>query len=101
MAQNPYQPPIEEKPLAPAESGPGRCPACGQGEYRKLSFTWWGGALGPRLFKHVKCLGCGTTFNSETGQSNNRAIAIYAVVVNLIVVALVFLLFRGGFFRIR
>ena len=35
---------------------------------------------GPRMFNHVKCAHCYTTFNAKTGQSNNTAITIYVIV---------------------
>jgi len=96
MSQNPYQAPTEDKP--PRQTGtpqPGTCPSCGQEDYRKLSFTWWGGALGPRLFHHVKCNGCGATFNSATGASNTTAIVIYSVVVGVVAIAIFALLFNA------
>jgi hypothetical protein len=62
-------------------SGPGggaSCPNCGSTAKKPVTFTWWGGLLGPKMLNHVKCLGCGTAFNGKTGKSNNTAIAIYA-----------------------
>ena len=92
--QNPYHPPKTDQPGAPTQpppqqAGPGVCPSCHSGDYKALKFTWWGGALGPKLFNHVKCNHCGTTFNAKTGKSNNTAIAIYSVVVTAIVIAVV------------
>lgn len=68
------------------------CPACQSRTAQRLNFSWWGGALGPRLLTHVKCGGCGVTYNGKTGRSNNTAIAIYVVVVNVLVLALAALL---------
>ena len=59
------------------------CPKCGSTDAKKVTFTWWGGLLGPKLFNHVKCLDCGTTYNGKTGQSNTRNIVIYTLVVGL------------------
>lgn len=73
----PGYPPPPGQPGPQRGSGPGFCPACGTGEYKKERFTWWGGVLGPKLLSHVTCLGCGTSFNSKTGKSNNTAIGIY------------------------
>ena len=56
------------------------CPTCRGPQFKPVKFTWWGGVLGPKLFNHVKCLNCGTGFNSKTGKSNNKAIAIYVAV---------------------
>jgi predicted nucleic-acid-binding Zn-ribbon protein len=53
------------------------CPSCGQNNAQKVNFTWWGGALGPRLFTHVKCQNCGTEYNGKTGKSNTNNIIIY------------------------
>ena len=61
------------------------CPKCGQTNAQKVGFTWWGGALGPRLFTHVKCQNCGTEYNGKTGQSNQNNILIYFLVSFLIV----------------
>jgi hypothetical protein len=56
------------------------CPNCGQSNAKKVSYTWWGGALGPALFTHVKCENCGTQYNGKTGKSNQQSIVIYNVV---------------------
>jgi len=64
------------------------CPHCGHPEHKKVGFTWWGGALGPRMFNHVECLKCRGTYNSNTGQPNTTGIAIYVVVSTLIVFAI-------------
>jgi predicted RNA-binding Zn-ribbon protein involved in translation (DUF1610 family) len=53
------------------------CPKCGQSNAKKVGFTWWGGALGPRMFTHVKCPNCGTEYNGRTGKSNRTRILIY------------------------
>jgi transposase-like protein len=56
------------------------CPLCGSPHSRKVKFTWWGGALGPALFSHVKCLACGAAYNSKTGKSNTAAVTLYVVI---------------------
>ncbi len=53
------------------------CPNCRQSNAEKVSFTWWGGAIGPALMTQVKCQSCGTQFNGKTGQSNQNNIIIY------------------------
>jgi rubredoxin len=60
------------------------CPKCGGTDIKKVDFTWWGGALGPRLFNHVKCNTCGTAYNGKTGQSNTTNIVIYSVIALVI-----------------
>src|SRR2546423_12142955 len=36
----------------PARSAFAPCPACSSPDARKVTFTWWGGLLGPALFNH-------------------------------------------------
>ena len=56
------------------------CPGCSESNAQPVSYTWWGGFIGPKIFNHVKCRACGTTFNGKTGNSNNMAITIYLLV---------------------
>ena len=56
------------------------CPKCGQSNAQKVNFTWWGGALGPRLISHVKCQNCNTEYNGKTGKSNQTGILLYFLV---------------------
>jgi len=53
------------------------CPNCGQSNAKKVTATWWGGAIGPSLMTHVKCQSCGAQYNGKTGQSNQNNIIIY------------------------
>jgi len=53
------------------------CPNCGQSNAKMVNFTWWGGALGPRMFTHVKCQNCATEYNGKTGKSNQTRILVY------------------------
>jgi hypothetical protein len=69
------------------------CPKCGQNvEPRALGFTWWGGAIGPRLLSHVECPKCSARFNGKTGQSNEQAIRLYLAIVTVIALAVGYLL---------
>ncbi len=68
------------------------CPQCKSQEAREITFTWWGGVLGPKMFNHVKCSQCGTTYNSKTGNSNQQAITIYVAVTTVIAIAIVLFL---------
>ena len=61
------------------------CPKCGQINAKKVNFTWWGGALGPSMFTHVKCQNCSTQYNGKTGKSNQNNIIIYFVASFVIV----------------
>jgi predicted nucleic-acid-binding Zn-ribbon protein len=63
------------------------CPKCGGTQAQPVGFTWWGGVLGPKLFTHVKCAGCGMAYNGKTGRSNDQAIDIYVGVSLVIGVA--------------
>lgn len=69
---------LEEKMKNPIQYAP--CPQCGQSAAKKVSYTWWGGAVGPSMFTHVKCQSCGTQYNGKTGQSNQQNILIYFLV---------------------
>ena len=61
-----------------------------------MSFTWWGGIIGPRLLTHVKCPGCGHAYNGKTGKDNTTGIVIYSIIAaslafGLLIVVLAFL----------
>jgi DNA-directed RNA polymerase subunit RPC12/RpoP len=95
-SNNPYAAPREPSTLPPiSTAGPyPPCPKCGHRDAEKVSFTWWGGVLGPRLFKHVKCKRCGKGFNGTSGKSNTMPIVIYTVVG--VVVAVVLIVMMGN-----
>jgi hypothetical protein len=57
------------------------CPKCNSAAASQLKFTWWGGALGPKLITHVKCNACGNKYNGKTGQDNTTKIVVYFLVV--------------------
>jgi hypothetical protein len=80
---NPYAPPQISTPQTPlvVDGKPfAACPACGNTYAKPIGFTWWGGALGPWLFTHVRCSRCSQDYNGKTGKSNDTAIAIYIMV---------------------
>lgn len=60
------------------------CPKCGSTTATPVTFTWWGGILGPRLLHHVQCTGCGAQFDGTTGQSNTTRIVLYCLVVLIV-----------------
>jgi hypothetical protein len=70
------------------------CPKCAAQQSKEVGFTWWGGVLGPKIFHHVKCLGCGTAYNGKTGKSNQQAIAIYTAVSMAIATFLVVVILK-------
>jgi transposase-like protein len=65
------------------------CPKCASEKSEKIGFTWWGGVVGPKIFNHVKCSQCGTTYNSKTGKSNQQAITIYVAVSTIVAIVVV------------
>jgi hypothetical protein len=88
---NPYASPLAQSATSAGRPGGSQyapCPDCGERNAKKISFTWWGGAVGPALFTHVKCLSCGAKYNGKTGRSNLTAIVIYQVVAVAIVIVI-------------
>jgi hypothetical protein len=69
------------------------CPRCGSDRIAKVSYTWWGGFIGPAMLTHVKCQDCGLAYNGRTGQSNTAGIIIYSVVVGVIAFVVFFAIF--------
>ncbi|SMP74907.1 hypothetical protein SAMN06265222_11873 [Neorhodopirellula lusitana] len=79
---NPYQTPettdsVVGEPLPEDAGRYAPCPSCGQVAAKQVGMTWWGGVLGPKLLKHVRCTCCGRAYNGKTGGSNRWGIAIY------------------------
>jgi len=68
-----------------------KCPKCGSPESKPVSFTWWGGVVGPKILHHVKCLGCGQAYNGKSGKLNTTAIIIW----NVVIFGLAFVIFFG------
>jgi transposase-like protein len=60
------------------------CPICNQSNAKQMTWTWWGGFIGPLLISHVKCQSCGKTYNGKTGKDNTTIIAIYNLIAVLI-----------------
>jgi hypothetical protein len=98
---NPTPPPLppqqfqqpQPAPVLPYDSGTGvPCPRCGHRASKPVSFTWWGGLIGPKLLSHVQCLGCRYQFNGKTGRPNTTGIVIYTVVALAIVLFFVVLM---------
>ncbi|MEZ5426546.1 MAG: hypothetical protein R2747_09795 [Pyrinomonadaceae bacterium] len=74
------------------------CPKCGAFDAEPMSFTWWGGLLGPKILTHVKCPNCRATYNGKTGRDNTTGIVIYVTVVGLVTTVLcAFLIFLVTF----
>ncbi len=77
------------------------CPACGSRGSNKVSWTWWGGILGPRMCNHVRCNQCGTAYNGKTGNYNTTAIAVYLGVSFALGFGILILIALAGFFGAR
>jgi len=99
QSRNPYSAPRASLDMEPdaAPRGPraeGACPRCGAADLTRPSFTWWGGAIGPKLLHHTVCRGCGFGFHAKTGKSNGGAITAYVIASFALALVLVFLLGR-------
>ena len=70
-----------------------QCPKCSSSNAEQLKFTWWGGLIGPKILKHVKCNSCGAKYSGKAGKDNTSGIIIYSVVVGVIVFGLMFVFF--------
>lgn len=76
-AGNPYSAPATSgHAAAPSSTGVG-CPNCGDSNFTKVHWTWWGGLIGPLIIPTVACASCSTHFNGRTGKYNTTAIVIY------------------------
>jgi transposase-like protein len=71
------------------------CPKCNSLNVKSVSYTWWGGIIGPRILKHTKCNDCKFTYNRKTRQSNTTPIVIYSVVTAIIAFAIIYFVARG------
>ena len=94
---NPYGPPSlqsglpSQDPWGKGEFAP--CPHCGCRDATKIRWTFWGGALGPRMMNHVRCKNCRSAYNGTHGCFNTAGIAIYTVVSMVIALAIVAMIF--------
>lgn len=95
--RDPYQPPAApiDNLRANATEGVAKCPKCGAESASKVSFTWWGGALGPKLFHVVKCHQCDARYNGRTGGKLTRTIIVYQLVVLSLTAGVMYFLFSG------
>jgi hypothetical protein len=72
------------------------CYNCGADAASRVSWTLWGGLIGPAMICHCRCDQCGTTFNGRTGKSNNTAVTVYIVVSVAISLAILGLVALGA-----
>jgi hypothetical protein len=82
---------------APTGGVPARpCPKCGNTQATKVGFTWWGGALGPKLFSVVKCRQCRVQYNGKTGASLTGVIIVYQLIALVVFGGIAFWWFVWG-----
>jgi hypothetical protein len=55
------------------------CPRCQNRQASPVTFSWWGGVLGPKLLTHVKCEACSAKYNGKTGRWNTAGITLYLI----------------------
>jgi hypothetical protein len=65
-----------------------RCPKCDCDDVKTPSFTWWGGAVGAYLLRHRICRLCSFAFDARTGASNRRAVFLYVLATNTLLVTI-------------
>ena len=70
------------------------CPRCQSGDSTPVKYTWWGGVLGPKILKLVRCAGCGKSYNGETGQDVTGAIVVYVLVSSFLLAILFYFILR-------
>ncbi len=68
------------------------CPKCGSVNITPVRYTWWGGIIGPRIMNHTKCQDCRYVYNKKSGESNNKNIVLYFVVIFVLTFAVFYLL---------
>lgn len=71
----------------PSRDQAGRCPKCGASTAVKVNFSWWGGALAPRIFHMVKCTECKTQYNGRTGGRLTKTALLYQLVILALILA--------------
>jgi rubredoxin len=69
------------------------CPSCGGRDAEKVTFSWWGGMLGPRMIKQVRCRQCRSTFRGDSGKPDTGFIVGYVIVTGVIALGVIVLFF--------
>jgi hypothetical protein len=87
---NAYEPPKAPTDVPPPGDQVAPCFNCKNTTATKVRFTWWGGALGPKLFNVVQCTKCRTRFNGKTGGSLTNVIIVYQAIAFVVAIALFF-----------
>lgn len=80
--QNPYQSPApdDREGLAGPRGDYAPCPYCASVHATKVDHTWWGGFVGPRILRVVKCDDCGASFAGHTGEKVTGKIVLYVAI---------------------
>lgn len=91
---DPYRPPAAPLDGPAASLTVANCPKCGANLATKVSYNWWGGALGPKLFHVVKCGKCRAQYNGRTGAKLTGVIIGYQAVVLLVLIGAWLILHR-------
>lgn len=77
----------------PNEPEPETCPNCGSRRSKKISFTMWGGAVGPAIFGLVKCKECDQQYMRKSGKPFEWShIIAYSAIAGPLVLAVVVLI---------
>lgn len=80
------------------EPEPETCPNCGSRRSKKISFTMWGGAVGPAIFGLVKCKECDQQYMKKSGKpfewSHIIAYSAIASIIGVMLVVVFLILFR-------
>lgn len=94
---DPFSSLLEPSPQDEVRGAYATCPWCKcPGQAERVSFTWWGGLVGPAMFCHVKCRRCRKCYNGRTGNRNDTAITIYLAVTFGIALVLGLLMCLAG-----
>jgi uncharacterized membrane protein YidH (DUF202 family) len=80
----------------PGEPEPNTCPQCGSRRSKKISFTMWGGAVGPAVFGLVKCKECDQQYMKKSGKPFEWShIIAYTAVVSVLGILVLVALFAA------
>lgn len=68
------------------------CPRCGETRAKKVLYTFWGSAIGPAIFSHVRCQECGMGYNGRTGKSNLIAAILCITIALAAIIGLLYMI---------
>ena len=79
--EEPERKPRRRRRKRPRTGPYANCPNCGErGDAYRVSWTLWGGFVGPWVLTHVRCNSCDTTYNGKTGKDNTLGIVLWIVI---------------------